>query len=238
LEHHTNQIHDFNLGFGPPVNNAGDSTFWTTAIPSGSVHQPSGDGFASMRVSNLGVEDYFNLANALADGPSVEATASFAVRWVGPVTRTVNVSDPATAFAGLFREDQARVSWSASEDGFAFLSDPASTSTTVFAELGHEHNGRFFATGPTPGGSQAALGPAARALAEAPAAAGPARPPRPAGATGTAPADNLPPPQPAAVPGRVAVGNALPQALDYVFAGLHGRTEPDALRADAPAWAV
>ena len=32
MQNHTNQIHDFNPGFGNPVNQAGDRTFWTVAI--------------------------------------------------------------------------------------------------------------------------------------------------------------------------------------------------------------
>jgi hypothetical protein len=144
LAHHTNQIHDFNPGFGTPVNAAGDRTFWTIGIPDNSVHVQSGIGNAAMSVSNLHIEDYFNLGNALADGHSVEATASFSVNWTGPITRTVSVRDPSTQFIGRFREDTATVAWSGSEDGFTFVSNPASTSTTLFAETGHELNGLFF----------------------------------------------------------------------------------------------
>jgi hypothetical protein len=254
LEHGTNQIHDFNPGFGAPVNAAGDRTFWTSAIPDRSVDVHPGKGTATMLVSGLEVEDYFNLANALVDGPSVEATVSFDVRWAEPVTRTVTVSDPATDFDGRFLENQAEVSWSASEDGFTFVSDPASTSTKVFAEIGHEHNGTFF-----PGGSSAARGgreepgvvlvtarPAAldsAALAvalvgstSAPAAAWPAPlpPARHAGATGGTPASGTRPLQPAAAAGRLAP----PEVLDHVFTDPGGRAAWDALRTDAIAWSV
>jgi hypothetical protein len=147
LDNQTNQLHDFNPGFGDPVNAAGDRTFWTVAIPDGSVRVNPGAGKAEMKVDNLAIEDYFNLANALADGHSVEATVSFDVVWTGDVSRRVNVNDAAHNFAGEFAETRATVSWSASEAGFTFASDPASTSTSHFAETGHDHNGIFFPSG-------------------------------------------------------------------------------------------
>jgi hypothetical protein len=146
LAHHTHQIHDFNLDFGVPVNAAGDRTFWTGAIPDGSVTVLPGTDAAVMRVQKLDVEDYFNLTNALAEGHNVSATASFAVNWGGPVSETVTVTDPVNVFMGTYMENQARASWSASEAGFTFVSDPLSTSTTVFSEIGRERNGVFFPT--------------------------------------------------------------------------------------------
>ena len=166
MANHTNQIHDFNPGFGEPVNAAGDRTFWTIAIPDQDVRIPKGQGKAGMRVQDLEVEDYFNLGNALADGPSVDATVSFEVRWTPPVTRKVHVADPATEFDGTFLETHATVTWSASEDGFTFVSDPAPTSIQLFAETGRERNGVFFSASSSsairahqPAGSEAAAGP-------------------------------------------------------------------------------
>ncbi len=141
----TNQIHDFNPGFGAPVNAAGDRTFWTVAVPAASILQDNpGAGQAEMQVSNLALEDYFTLGNAFKDGPSVPATVSFDVVWTGDVTRRVNVNDAANGFAGEFAETPATITWSASENGFTFTSNAASTSTSVFAEVGHERNGIFF----------------------------------------------------------------------------------------------
>lgn len=75
------------------------------------------------------------------------STVSFDVVWGGPVTRRVNVRDAANGFAGEFNESQATVAFSATEAGFKFTSAPASTSTSVFAEVGHERNGIFFPQG-------------------------------------------------------------------------------------------
>lgn len=65
------------------------------------------------------------LANALADGASVDATASFHAEWQGG-GRAITIGD------GLFRatvvEDRASIRWSAPERGFAFISDESTTS--------------------------------------------------------------------------------------------------------------
>ena len=60
------------------------------------------------------------------------------------VLRRVNVRDAANGFAGEFAETGAAVSFSATEAGFRFTSAPAATSTSAFAEVGHERNGTFF----------------------------------------------------------------------------------------------
>jgi hypothetical protein len=39
---------------------------------------------------------------------------------------------------------EATIAWSARQAGFTFQSDPAATSKTVYAELGHERNGVFY----------------------------------------------------------------------------------------------
>jgi hypothetical protein len=65
------------------------------------------------------------------------------LRWRGPIKREASVLDTDNGFRGLFKENQATLSWSASQTGFSFVSDAANTSTTVFAQLGREANGIF-----------------------------------------------------------------------------------------------
>jgi hypothetical protein len=148
------QTHDFNPGFGPPVNTRGDRTFWTIQIPDKDVKVDFGAGKAEMHVRDLHIEDYFNFPNASADGPEVDATVSFDVVWNGPITRRYNVTDAANGFAGSFVETQVTVTWSAHNDlGFRFVADPGTFATSVpeagpIALLGQERNGTFF-----PGGS-------------------------------------------------------------------------------------
>lgn len=96
-----------------------------------------------MELSDLETRDFHNLVNTLHRGPSVPVDVSFRIRWSGVKTQ-VNVRDDQNRFVGNFIEDTATVSWSAEEKGFKFVSAPASTTTTVFAEIGRERNGAFF----------------------------------------------------------------------------------------------
>ena len=131
------QIHDFNPGI------AANGLFWTIRIPDESVDVDLDDATASLQVRNRDIEDYKTLANALADGPSVEATVSFSVWWRG-VKKRFHASDSTNRFRAHFIEDWAKIEWSACEKGFTFHSDQAHTSKTVFAEIGSERNGVFF----------------------------------------------------------------------------------------------
>jgi hypothetical protein len=172
------QTHDFDPGFGPPVNAQGDRFFWTAAIPDRDVKVNFAAGKAEMHVRDLLLEDYFNLPNAAADGGppgpglgEVDATVSFDVVWDRPVTRRVNVRDTANDFAGTFVENQASMTWSASNElGFRFTANPGDFSTSVpeagpFAELGLERNGIFFPLGRSAHPADAAPDPAFARLA-------------------------------------------------------------------------
>ena len=98
-----------------------------------------------MRVTELEVEDYGDLCNALSDGASVEAEVSFDVRWSSPMGRArIRNAAADQRFTGLFSQTNASVEWSAEAEGFEFNSDPASSSTVVYAEVGEERNGVFF----------------------------------------------------------------------------------------------
>ena len=148
----TTQVHDFNPGFGRPVNAHGDRVFWTVAIPEDDVEVHFGAGRAEMEVNNLGLRDYTSIPQALGPvetTPFDPATVSFHVVWNGPVARRLNVQDGTNGnhFAGAFKENQVTVSWSARNDatGFRFTSNPGNFATSVdaFAELGRERNGIF-----------------------------------------------------------------------------------------------
>ena len=102
-------------------------------------------GKAHMFATNLHMEDYFNIPNALfrfQDPVSTPATCSFDIRWSGPVTNRGPVTSP-TGSAGNLVMSQATMTWSASNaQGFSFQSDPQGT-TSVFAQLGKVRNGVF-----------------------------------------------------------------------------------------------
>jgi hypothetical protein len=146
----TAQLHDFDPGFAPPAGTSGRRLFWTLAIPDADVQVQFGAGRAEMHVNNLAMDDYFNLPNALAEGPEVDATVSFDVVWSGPIARRVHVGDGTLGnnYAGDYVENQVTVTWSGSNElGFRFTANPGTLATSSFdggfAELGHEHNGDF-----------------------------------------------------------------------------------------------
>jgi len=92
-------------------------------------------------VRDLELEDYFNVVNALVDGPSAEATASFNIRWHDVIDR-FTVHDPDVDFEGRYIQTSATVQWSGTnENGDAFTS--TFSGDTVFAAIGRERNGVF-----------------------------------------------------------------------------------------------
>lgn len=134
-------MHDFNLGI------ASDGLFWTAPFPADAVRVNPGAGRASMEASKLAVTDDFTLANALLrNGPTpVPATVSFAVTWAGVSGRfaATNTAD-GNRYTGRYVDvASASINWSANERGFSFTSTPGSSSTR-FAEIGHERSGAFF----------------------------------------------------------------------------------------------
>jgi hypothetical protein len=142
------QIHDFNAGI------KSDGLFWTLALPDDSVTAHLGKGFASMEATNVSIDDYHDFGNAIAGGgpgipgPHTPAQVSFRVEWSG-VNSRANVRNTASplnggGFAGEFVRNAAQMAWSATVGNLKFVSDALTTSSSVFAEIGHERNGSFF----------------------------------------------------------------------------------------------
>lgn len=141
------QIHDLNPSTFPPV-----GLFWTIQLPDDSVEIELGRGSAHLQASDVPILDYGNVLNALFNGhnpPPVPGSVSFTVRWSG-VDKRVNIrnTDPTFGgFAGEFIRNTAQIEWSASVGDLVLVSDPLATSTSSFAEIGHERNGSFFPQG-------------------------------------------------------------------------------------------
>jgi hypothetical protein len=116
--------------------------FWTVPIKPSGVNVEADAQTAIMKVHELEVEDYFNLVNALVDGPSNEAEVTFTVKWSGFIKED-KVVDPTNDFRAKLIEDSAWVEWKAKSEGITYRSvgDPT---TVVFAEFGRERNGTFF----------------------------------------------------------------------------------------------
>ena len=142
------QIHDFNPGITP------DGLFWTLALPDNSVTVHLGSGFAALAATNLPINDYHDFGNALGGGgpgipgPATPAQLSFRVVWSG-VSSRANVRNTASpldggGLAGEFVRNAAQMEWSAAVGDLQYVSDPLATSTSAFAEIGHERNGSFF----------------------------------------------------------------------------------------------
>jgi hypothetical protein len=137
------QIHDLNPSAFPPA-----GLFWTIEIPADGVQVEVGNGGASLQASDVLILDYGNIGNALfGGGPSpVPGSVSFKVVWSG-VGERVNIknTDPVYGgFAGEFVRNTAQMEWTATVGDYTFASDPLETSSSSFAEIGHERNGSFF----------------------------------------------------------------------------------------------
>jgi hypothetical protein len=136
------QVHDLEPGINPYP----DGLFWTVPIPASAVSVHFGAGRARYTMTDMEMEDYFDIINALFqfyDPVSVPAVTSFDVRLGGPISERTHVHDAAAGYEGTFLLNQASMSWSAStEDGWSFVSDPETSS--AFSMMAKERNGVFF----------------------------------------------------------------------------------------------
>ncbi len=133
----TDQIHDFNPGIAP------SGLFWTAPLPSGSVKTDGLSGAASMHVTDLDLQDFFTVENALFGGgpEEVPATASFDVEWSG-ATGSGSVSDTTDDFALRFVTTGTTMDWTVDSGGATYAS--TGVTATLFATVGKERNGIFF----------------------------------------------------------------------------------------------
>ena len=116
--------------------------FWTTEIPIAGVDVQLGKGSASVQASNVAILDYGTTPNAVfGGGPTpTPGTVSFKVDWSG-VNERLNIknTDPVYGgFAGEFVRNSAQMEWSAAVGDYRSVSDPIATSSSSFAEIGHE----------------------------------------------------------------------------------------------------
>jgi hypothetical protein len=137
------QIHDMNPSHFPPT-----GLFWTLAIDEDDVEVNLGRGTASMEAEDVPILDYGTIQNALfGGGPApVPGSVSFRVTWGGAGQRVdIRNTDPIFGgFAGTFIRNAARMAWTAKVGPLRFESAPLATSSSSFAEIGHERNGIFF----------------------------------------------------------------------------------------------
>ena len=136
------QLHDLNPSPSPPF-----GLFWTIAIPGDGIDVNLGAGRASMEADDVPIHDYGTFENDLTGGgPATPGSVSFKVKWSG-VDERVNIknTDPIYGgFAGEFVRNAAQMEWTAVVGDLTFVSDPLETSSSSFAQIGHERNGSFF----------------------------------------------------------------------------------------------
>ena len=80
---------------------------------------------------------------SVVGGPWVPATVSFDVEWSTPLARAA-LRNEAEGWGGDYVETKSRIAWSARQEGFAYQSDPLSTSTSVWGVVGRQRSGAFF----------------------------------------------------------------------------------------------
>jgi hypothetical protein len=134
----TTQVHDFNPGFSP------NGVLWTLRLPDDGLLLNDFSAGEATLIGDLDLSDYTKIPNSLALGAGVPAGVTFELRWRGPISRELSLQDTDHGFRGTFRENKATLTFSASRDGFKFVSDAANTSKSVFAQLAREANGIFF----------------------------------------------------------------------------------------------
>jgi len=134
---------------------------WTIEIPEDSIDFDLRREEASLRLRNVPVFDAFTVPNSLNTfhpmGKVHAIINSLRIEWRGTTNRRSH-SDCVDAFRGNFFEDSATIEVSVTtppapatacpprpaRNGFRFVSDPAHTTISHFAQIGREHNGVFF----------------------------------------------------------------------------------------------
>jgi hypothetical protein len=147
--------HSWDPGVSP------SGVLWNAAIPPGSVQVDLDDEEATLSLKNVLVFDGFTVPNSLNTfhplGHVNSVINSLRMKWSG-TKNTRSVSDCADAFRGDFFEDSATIEVTATtppsparscpptpaRNGFRFVSDPAPTTVSHFAQIGRERNGVFF----------------------------------------------------------------------------------------------
>jgi hypothetical protein len=144
----TTQIHDYS----PPI--AANGLFWTIPLDPDALRIDLEEGTASLRVEDLAIPDFHDLANNLTGGHGfvsppippiapVQATVSFDVEWSGVISRAKVVNDMQN-FSGDFIKTGSTIKWSSEQNGFFFDSEDPNPARNIGAVIGREGNGVFF----------------------------------------------------------------------------------------------
>jgi len=132
----TDQIASFHQPIAP------NGLYWTSPIPPSALRVERDEQLIRVDVHDLAIIDQ---PKAPFEGPTYDAVVSLRVTWRADGF-PVGFTDPAAQFRLEFRPAEASIAFQASVPslGFRFASEPASSSESIFAIVGHEQNGVFF----------------------------------------------------------------------------------------------
>jgi hypothetical protein len=130
------------MDFNPGI--AASGLFWTTAIPDDAVDAHPGAGTGRYALTDFAVPDYHDGFNSVTGGPHDPGVASFDIRWAGNGQSTLQTDGSLFSFDAVV--SSATVEWEGLNKitGAHFISDPRSTSHSLYAAIGHLKNGVFY----------------------------------------------------------------------------------------------
>jgi hypothetical protein len=132
-------VHDFNGGIQP------SGLFWVVELPEDALRVSRDGRRATVRADRVPVVDSFQFFGPI----EVPASVNFTVTWEATGDRQARgrgTAVPPTdraAFLGRIANARSTGSFSGSEIGFSFRSDPGVSTDRGFAEMGTERNGIF-----------------------------------------------------------------------------------------------
>lgn len=96
-----------------------------------------------MDVRELPSRDYHDLINAITLGPFLPGVVSFRVEWTTSSDKR-HFHDDASGFDADVVLNSAQAWWQGETSAARYVADDLSTSSSLFAEVGHERNGVYF----------------------------------------------------------------------------------------------
>jgi len=117
-------------------------------IPLGGIDIHLGQGTAELKFEEVGVDDWITVLNSLSNGALLgapaDATMSVDIRWSNITRAVLGVSDATNGFQGDFFETGATIEVSIENVDGSFSFSGSGDTSSGFAEVGHEQNGKFF----------------------------------------------------------------------------------------------
>ena len=117
--------------------------FWTAFIPGDAISVNMASGTGRLCLTDTFVIDAHDVVSGLTRQPADQASVSLVVHWENPGDGG-HAHDTTNRFDLTYVNTSSRIEWSATKQGFKFVSDPSDTSVSDLSVLGTEINGVFF----------------------------------------------------------------------------------------------